>query len=741
MIISLDTETTGVDFVHGAMPFLVTWCEKDGKPQFCEWDVDPLTRKPEVPAEDVEYLTELIDTAELIYLHNSKFDWRALASIGIELPWHKVRDSLFASHLLSTNTPHNLTDLCLSYLDTNIEPVELSIKEVTRIARTIAKREYPNWHIAKEGAEDMPSVKDSSKRDEDKPWKNDMWLARALIKYGCKQFIPEHWGKACSKYACADSASTIRLGPYLEEEIRRRGLWDIYEHRLQLARVACEMECVGVTAIGEYTQRTIDEYSSFCAESAEEMKRIAAEMGHDLELAEGAALNDNMRDFFYGAKHMVCPRCDYRERVKHWNGESPKHDVCPKCIKSSRKRPGTKMPLEAHYQPNLDLPIITSEKTGNATLDKNAMAEYRRTLDGPALDIIRLLTNKRKHDTGLTYMLAYSRFWVPIPDATGFYRIHPSLNPCGTDHLRWASNSPNLQNVGKQEMRCEECDGEGCEACDGSGLAMLSARNCFGPTPGREWWSMDFEQIEKRIPAYEAQEPVLIELFEKAKEPPYWGSDHNLLCSILWPDKYFPLSETKGAFKDRYINEYKAAKNTNFAKQYGAGRKKVDATAGVTGAFEMIDRATPELAKLQRKYLRDAEKIGWVETLPDRTVDPKRGYPIMAGKTDDGGVLSTTPFNYHVSGTACWCKNQAAIRCADKCKQWRSEGFDAWMILEIHDELLFDFPRGKDMEENKARALELKALMEQSGADLIPAIPTPVSVEYHSETWARGVAI
>lgn len=104
-------------------------------------------------------------------------------------------------------------------------------------------------------------------------------------------------------------------------------------------------------------------------------------------------------------------------------------------------------------------------------------------------------------------------------------------------------------------------------------------------------------------------------------------------------------------------------------------------------------------------------------------------------------MLSTTPFNYHVSGTACWCKNTALVRCSAQCAGWREDGFDAHIALEVHDEILFDFPRGACMEENLGRALVLKGLMEEAGDNLIPRIPTPVSVEYHTESWAEGVAV
>lgn len=733
MIISLDCETNGLDFPMGAMPYLVTTCDDDGEIRWWEWDVDPLTRKPTIPQDDVADIAALIDAAELIYIQNAKFDARALAAIGIDLPWDKVRDTLVASHLLASNHRHDLTWLCVEYLGVDIEPYELSIKEVTRACRKIVKRDYPHWRIAREGLPEMPSVDDGSKRDEDKPWKNDMWLPRALVKAGTEKlkeltgadtWLPhDSWLKSCSAYANADSEHTLYLGVELERLIRQRGYWTIYEHRLKLPRAACEMECYGVTAIGEYTGATVLEFQTHIAESESAMVGIAAEYGHDLELAKGAVLNDNMRDFFYGSIKQTCPRCDYTKRVKHWNREEANGDVCPKCAKPSRGREGVKHSLVTSKAANLALPIKTSSKTGNATLDVNAMQEYLHTLDeGPALDFISLLADKRMYDTALSYMEAYQRYWVPVAGTPGFYRIHPSLNPCGTDHLRWSSNSPNMQNVSGESKK-------------------ISNRACFGPLPDREWWRMDFKSIENRLPAYESGEPAMIELFERPKDPPFFGSYYLLNASITCPDLFWPIAEREGAFKKEQPLAYKHVKFGTLAMQYGCGERKADLLFRMRGAFKLLKDKLPLLTALQEKYLRIAEKDGYVETMPDRTVDPAHGYPILASRTDDGRVLSTTPFNYHISGTACWCKNTALVRCAEQCRLWRADGFDANVALEVHDEILFDFPRGATMDDNLPRALILKGLMEEAGENLVPSIPTPVSLEYHTESWANGVVV
>lgn len=736
MIISLDTETTGIDLAHGAMPFLVTTCCDEGVIRFWEWDVDPLTRLPDVPLEDVADIVELIDAAELIYLHNAKFDARALAKLGIALPWSKVRDSLISSHLLATNRPHDLTWLCIEYLGIDIEPHELNVKQVVKACRVIVKRDFPNWILADEGVPGMPSVKNSSGRDEDKPWKNDMWLPRALAKelgeaaaliylHNSKAaaLYDPNWLDACSQYANADSEHTLPLGLALEKLIREQGLWAIYEHRLNLPRADFEMEQYGITARGDYTASTILEYEQHVAEAEAETHSIADGLGHKLELAEGASLNDNMRRFFYGFVDQICPsaECKYEKQVKHWNGERAKVTVCPKC--AARKRRPRQVQLVTVSRDNLALPVIKGKKTGNASLDGDAMKEYIQTLpDGPALDFIEILADKRMYDTALQYMTAYRRFWIAEAGHPGYYRIHASFNPCGTDHLRQSSNSPNMQNVSGESKQ-------------------ISNRACFGPLPGREWWRMDFKSIENRIPAYESGEEAMIELFERPKEPPFYGSYYLLNASITCPELFWPLAEREGAFKHEQPLAYKHVKFGTLAMQYGCGERKADRLYKMTGAYKLLKDKLPKLSALQQHYISKAERDGYVETLPDRTVDPKRGYPILASRMENGRVLSTTPFNYHVSGTACWCKNQALIRCVDQCAAWQAEGFDAHVVIEVHDELLFDFPRGATMEENLPRARVLQGIMERSGEDLIPRIPTPVSCEYHVDSWAEGVSI
>ena len=167
-IISLDTETTGLDLFHGCMPFAVDICYEDGSHELWEWLVDPLTRKPDIPYSDKQEILDRIAGCEEIILQNSKFDAIALmvSDIVPEWPWYKTQDTIISGHLLGSNLRHNLTDMVVQYLGHDILPLEKNLEEAVKSCRREIQQarlriknnkpgNQPNpisqWKIAEEG--------------------------------------------------------------------------------------------------------------------------------------------------------------------------------------------------------------------------------------------------------------------------------------------------------------------------------------------------------------------------------------------------------------------------------------------------------------------------------------------------------------------------------------------------------------------------------------------------------------
>ena len=135
------------------------------------------------------------------------------------------------------------------------------------------------------------------------------------------------------------------------------------------------------------------------------------------------------------------------------------------------------------------------------------------------------------------------------------------------------------------------------------------------------------------------------------------------------------------------------------------------------------------MAGLTSSCIKFAREHGYIETMPDKTVDPNHGYPLMCtgGRKRPGeGVSPTIPLSYHVQGTACWVTMKAMIRCAPYVKSVGGS-----IVMQIHDELVVDLPAGGA--KNLPIVNEIKRLMEQSGDDI--GIPLPVSTSYHPVSW------
>lgn len=690
---------------HGAQPFFFTYCRPNETPEFYEWDVDPVTRNPIIPEEDLEDIRTLLTLEDEYVVQNPKFDVAAIRTIGIEpWLWFKTKDTLRASHLLASNQPHDLTSLAMIYLGINIKPYEDKLEVAVKEARKIAAKEFPDWRIAKAAEADMPSAKE-------KVWKFDSWLPRAVAKH--LEYKEDHpWWTVLQNYGNVDSEVLIPLYEAMVDEIKRRDLWEIYLEVLKVLPVALDMETYGISLSGERLAERKKEFKKDSATAEAICLNIAKDdYGFDLVLPKGGT-NNSLRTFIFD------------------------------CMK-----------LE---------PIVSkkkNKKTDAPSLDKAAIDYYHSMLDKRShkFTFIDCLKTKRKRDTSISYMESYEKFWLPMgvwhlnPKTKKreqcwnlWFRLHPSLNPTGTDTLRWSCSNPNEQNISKQE--------------DGN------IRYCFGPAPGREWWSLDAANIELRIPAYEALEEVMIALFERPKDPPYYGSNHMLNFSVVYPKLWAQVlkevgpEEIAATLKSRYKSTWQQwCKNGGFACQYGAMQPTADAAFhstkyarefGEGRDYSCFKRLKSKFAKLEAHNqwcIDHANKHGYVETIPDKTVNPRHGYPLLCTRSKWGAILPTVPLNYRTQGTAMWWMGKAMVRCHDYLQRLNEtvpEEKEYHLIMQVHDELVFDFPQGKGKEPwrtNLPIINELKDLMMMGGDDI--GVPVPVNVSYHADNWAEEIPI
>jgi hypothetical protein len=242
----------------------------------------------------------------------------------------------------------------------------------------------------------------------------------------------------------------------------------------------------------------------------------------------------------------------------------------------------------------------------------------------------------------------------------------------------------------------------------------------------------------------------MIELFEKVNEPPFFGSNHLLFFSILHPDKYDHddpegLLKAKKKYKGTW---YQWTKNGDFAIQYGAGEVTADAAYHMKGAHRKIKRRFKDMARYNQQCIDFAQDYGYIETVPDKTVDPLQGYPLYCEKNHWGKVKPTLPLNYKVQGTAMWWMMKAMTRVQeyfDEINSDLSPDKQFHIIMQVHDELVFCCPKSEvELDEDGNEVLsnlpiieKAVELMEQGGDDI--GIPTPVNIEYHPNHWGESV--
>jgi len=223
VLLAVDTETTGTDFFHGCRPFMITAC--DGKSNY-HWtgEVNPYDRAEVTwQEEDLEEARTLLSSASTLLMHNSKFDVRALHSIGIDLTssWDRIEDTMIASHVCCSGERHALKQLAFRYLGyANEEQKKL------KAAVLKARQEHKDYDLAKEGHHTMPGEGGPGTS-----WSSmDYWLC-----------IDE-----CTRYGIDDVEMTWLMWQLYKNVMAKYSLRDVYEERKALLKITYEMQSHGM---------------------------------------------------------------------------------------------------------------------------------------------------------------------------------------------------------------------------------------------------------------------------------------------------------------------------------------------------------------------------------------------------------------------------------------------------------------------------------------------------------------
>jgi DNA polymerase-1 len=298
-------------------------------------------------------------------------------------------------------------------------------------------------------------------------------------------------------------------------------------------------------------------------------------------------------------------------------------------------------------QKELGIKRVRKTKTGYST-DVAALEQFKsHPLVGKMLEY-RLLAKLKS-----TYVDALPQLVNPKTR-----RVHTSYNQAVTATGRLSSSNPNLQNIPARTELGREI--RKAFLAEGEDRRILSA---------------DYSQIELRLLAHLSQDATLIQSFRSGEDV------HRRTASLIF-----------GVLPEQVTAEQRArAKTINFGVIYGMGPTRLarEIDISLEEARQFIERYFATYPGVQRytvETIRKAKEQEYVTTLLGR----RRYLPELF--SDHQGVRAAAEnmaINTPVQGSSADLIKLAMINIHERL---RREGLTAQMILQVHDELVFEVP-------------------------------------------------
>lgn len=275
-------------------------------------------------------------------------------------------------------------------------------------------------------------------------------------------------------------------------------------------------------------------------------------------------------------------------------------------------------------------------------------------------------------------------------------RVHTSYSIAGANTGRLASTDPNLQNI---PVRTEE---------------GRRIREAFVAPKGKVLVSLDYSQIELRILAHMADIPALQQAFRD-------GLDiHAMTASEMFN---VPLDQMTPEIRRR-------AKAINFGVIYGISgfglaRNLRIPRAEAQGFIDRYFERFPGIREYMDATVKFAKDNGFVQTLFGRKIHT----PEINAKGPGAGFAKRAAINAPIQGTAADVIRRAMIRMPAAI-----EGLPARMLLQVHDELLFEVEEGA----TEALIKAARDTMEQANHPVVP-LKVPLVVDAgQGRNWAEA---
>ncbi len=309
--------------------------------------------------------------------------------------------------------------------------------------------------------------------------------------------------------------------------------------------------------------------------------------------------------------------------------------------------------------------IRSTQQLGVILFQQIGLKGGKKTKTGYSTNEAVLTSLKDEHDI-IPKILEYREYQkilstyvdplLKLAKADEHSRIYTSFGQTGTATGRLSSRDPNLQNIPVRSV------------------LGRSVREAFVAKEGYKLVSIDYSQIELRLLAYFSKDAALMEAFNK-------GVDIHMATAI----KLFGEDEAK--------EKRSFAKSVNFGLLYGMGPKKLSDELGIsTGeAKEIITNyfASFPTVKNFLEGIQERVKIdGYVETILKR----RRIFDYDSANGMQKAAFMRESVNTVFQGSAA---DLIKLSMNQIDSMIQEEKLDAFMLLQIHDELIFEVKEEK----------------------------------------------
>lgn len=704
-ILSIDTETTGLALRAESAPFMLCGLYDNGEQFTYEADYDPFTRRCFWSKEDQIEISSIIEQNDvLLVMSNAKFDVLALTRIfecdPVELLC-RTHDTILQHHRLNNQERHGLKSAAVKYASI-IDSDESDLKQAVNEARKIAIK--LGWKVASK--ESCPSVTKAptagwavmdyslpaavikhqwetskcyeylklaynnyltllakeQKTFEEYTNQTEAPIIPALSKMEGWQFSPPEinpnaspWWTLCAKYCSTDCLRSLLLYQAFSEALEAdSGTTHYLENRCSLP-ISFQSECHGITINLKTAESLIKKF---------EVDQANSLFAVQYALGARSPINPNstksIRYYFYD--FFGLPVTHWTKPAKEFSSPQPSTDADFIAEVANKCKPDD---MELLTAPKWDKGVESyKDFTRRITRWSNMLSE------NPSHSLFAfccaLLTYK-SCTTAITYLKGYLQAAKSLPESplsssventSSFGLLNPSYNSVGTKGLRYSSSNPNLTNVSR--------GGKTKKGTEWLKRSDRSLRSVFGPLPGREWWSLDFSQIQPVIFAMCCGDPD----FAAAMKI---GSDPYLFIAR----RIYDIPEENDV--EKYQRD--TAKTVLLAFLFGAGEKKLRDASGVSGIHALLAERLPIALKFLEQMEWQVRNHGFIIGID--------GYKLFIPEDKPHSAV-----NYLCQSGEGAIVKRAMIGIQAYLDATLQSSSDMYITTFVHDELVFDCKAG-----------------------------------------------